>query len=203
MKKIFGYFIQGFAVLVPLIITLYIIIKIISVFVDFFVWIGITGSVWLDVLLGLMVMLLVIVGTGVMASNYFLGNLMHFFEEQFEKLPLIRHIYTPIKDFTDAFVGQKKKFKYPVLVQTSAQNTYKELGFITQQDLSSIGINEYIVVYLPFSYSFAGKMILIKREYVEPFPQSSTDTMKFIISGGIYDLNKKENKEHESSIDEK
>ncbi|GIV29924.1 MAG: hypothetical protein KatS3mg028_0990 [Bacteroidia bacterium] len=190
MKKLLTYFIQGIAVLIPVIVTLYIIIKIISIFVDFFVWIGITGNVLLDVLLGLIVMLMVIIGVGVMASNYFFGNLMHFFENQFEKLPLIRHIYSPVKDFTEAFVGNKKKFKYPVLVQTSPQNNYKEIGFVTRQDLSDMGMEDYVAVYIPFSYSLAGRMILIQKQYIEPFSQNPTDTMKFIISGGIYDMGK-------------
>lgn len=190
MKKILTYFIQGMVVLVPAIVSLYIIIKIISIFVDFFMWIGITGNGLLDVLLGLITMLLMVIGVGVMASNYFFGTMMHFFESQIEKLPLIRHIYSPIKDFTEAFVGNKKKFKYPVLVKTAEQNNFKEIGFITQEDLSAIGMDDYVSVYIPFSYSFAGKMLLIQKKYIEPFNQSPTDTMKFIISGGIYDLSK-------------
>lgn len=192
MKKLLTYFIQGLAVLIPVVITLYIIVKIISVFVDFFLWIGITGNVLLDIILGLVVMLAVVIGTGIMASNYFFNNLMHLLEKQFEKLPLIRHIYSPVKDFIEAFVGDKKKFKYPVLVQTSPHNNYKEIGFVTQKDLSNIGMDEYIAVYLPFSYSFAGKTILIKKEFVEDFHQNATDTMKFIISGGIYEIGEKQ-----------
>lgn len=192
MKKLLTYFIQGLAVLIPVVITLYIIVKIISVFVDFFLWIGITGNVLLDIILGLVVMLAVVIGTGIMASNYFFNNLMHLLEKQFEKLPLIRHIYSPVKDFIEAFVGDKKKFKYPVLVQTSSHNNYKEIGFVTQKDLSNIGMDEYIAVYLPFSYSFAGKTILIKKKFVEDFHQNATDTMKFIISGGIYEIGEKQ-----------
>lgn len=194
MKKLLRYFIQGIVVLIPVIVTLYIIIKIVSIFVDFFVWIGITGNVLLDVLLGLVVMLMVVIGVGVMASNYFFGNLMHLFETQFEKLPLIRHIYSPVKDFTEAFVGNKKKFKYPVLVQTSTENNYKEIGFVTRQDLSDFGMEDYVAVYIPFSYSLAGKMILVQKQYVEPFSQNPTDTMKFVISGGIYEMEKEQTK---------
>jgi len=188
MKKILTYFIQGIAILVPVIVTIYIILKIFSIFVDFFVWIGITGNMFLDVVLGLTTMFLIIIGIGILASNYFFGNIMHYFEHQFEKLPIVRHIYSPIKDFTEAFVGNKKKFKYPVLVQTSSHNNYKEIGFITQKDLSNLKLDDYVVVYIPFSYSLAGKMILIKKEFIEPLDQNPTDIMKFIISGGIYDL---------------
>lgn len=191
MKKIFTYFVQGIAILIPLIITLYIIIKLLFIFIDFFVWIGITGNLWLDIILGLLVMMIVVIGVGALASNYFFGNLMHFLETQFEKLPLIRHIYSPIKDFTEAFVGNKKKFKYPVLIQTSPQNNYKEIGFITQQDLNHLGMNDYVSVYVPFSYSFAGKLILIKKENIEPLNVHPTDAMKFIVSGGIYDIENK------------
>lgn len=193
MKKILTYFIQGIAILIPLIITIYIIIKIVSVFIDLFVWIGITGNKFLDVILGLLSMLVVVTFVGIMASNYFLGNIMHFLEEKFEKLPLIRHIYSPIKDFTDAFVGNKKKFRHPVLIQLSSNDNYRCIGFITQDDLNKLGLKEYISVYIPFSYSLAGKMIIIKKEFIEPLSQNPTDIMKFIISGGVYEFENHEN----------
>lgn len=196
MKKLLFYFIQGLVVLVPLIITLYIVIRIIFLFVDILTKIGITGNLWIDAFIGVIAMVIFVVGTGIMASNYFFSKLMHFLEGRFEKLPLIRHIYSPIKDFTEAFVGNKKKFKYPVLVNLSKDGHYKEIGFITQQDLSIIQMGEYIAVYLPFSYSFAGKVILVKKEYVESFPTDPTDAMKFVVSGGIYELGHSTSQEH-------
>ncbi len=194
MKKIISYLIQGLVVLVPVAITLYVIIKLFSIFIDFFVWIGITDNLYLDILLGFIFFLLLTFAAGVLASNYFFSNLLHYFENKFERLPLIRHIYSPIKDFIEAFIGNKKKFKHPVLISIE-NSTRKEIGFVTQQDLTNFGLTDYVAVYLPFSYSFAGKLVLIKKEYVEPLPHSAANTMKFIISGGISDIENKETSE--------
>jgi len=85
-----------------------------------------------------------------------------------------------------AFVGSKKKFKRPVLVTLDKANNIKQLGFITQEDLSDMGIDkEYMGVYMPFSYGFSGKLLIVHKDNVTPVDGSSTDVMKFIVSGGV------------------
>ncbi|HAZ25479.1 MAG TPA: hypothetical protein DCY95_13425, partial [Algoriphagus sp.] len=66
------------------------------------------------------------------------------------KIPLVNLLYTSIKDLMGAFVGDKKKFSSPVIVQIS--DTLSRLGFITQEDMSEIGEPDLIAVYFPHSY---------------------------------------------------
>ncbi|HNP99199.1 MAG TPA: DUF502 domain-containing protein, partial [Bacteroidia bacterium] len=97
----------------------------------------------------------------------------------------------------EAFVGEKRRFNKPVLVRLEKDNDINRIGFITQEDLSEIGLGkDKVAVYLPFSYSFAGELIVLPRENISPINASGTDMMKFIISGGVTEI--KDGKDQQS-----
>jgi uncharacterized membrane protein len=124
---------------------------------------------------------------GALASSYVFKPVFDFFEDKLEHAPFIRHIYSPVKDFTNAFVGNKKKFNKPVLVLTNASANIEEIGFITQEDLSDFNIQNKVAVYLPLSYSLSGKLIIVPIENIKPLDAHGADAMKFVLSGGIAD----------------
>jgi uncharacterized membrane protein len=105
-----------------------------------------------------------------------------------EKAPLIKTIYSSVKDLMGAFVGSKKRFNKPVLVLTNREAGIYKLGFITQTDLHELGISEMVAVYLPYSYAFSGMLIIVDQKNIRPIDASSADVMKFIISGGVTDI---------------
>ena len=84
-----------------------------------------------------------------------------------------------------AFVGDKRKFNKPVLVTMNKENNLYQIGFITQEDLKELGLNEMVAVYIPQSYAFAGHHFLVPKENVKSLNVSGTIAMKFIVSGGI------------------
>jgi uncharacterized membrane protein len=90
-----------------------------------------------------------------------------------------------VKDLLAAFVGDKKKFDRPVLVRINKENQLHRVGFITQQDLSDLGLKDMVVVYFPQSYAVAGDHFVVPRENVQPLNVSGPIAMKFIISGGV------------------
>ena len=59
------------------------------------------------------------------------------------------------------------------------------IGFVTQDSLASLGLSEYVTVYLPFSYSIAGSLILFPANAIAPIPADSADVLAFIVSGGV------------------
>jgi uncharacterized membrane protein len=103
--------------------------------------------------------------------------------------PLVKIIYTSVKDLLTAFVGQKKRFNQPVLVNISRDGALQKIGFVTNEDLSDIGITEKkIAVYLPHSYAWSGNLFIVPADYVTKIDASSTDVMKYIISAGVTKL---------------
>jgi len=60
-----------------------------------------------------------------------------------------------------------------------------QIGFVTQEDLSSLGLQDMVAVYFPHSYAFSGNHFLVPKESVRPLNISGPTAMKFIVSGGI------------------
>ncbi len=98
---------------------------------------------------------------------------------------MVRIFYTAFKDLISAFVGDKKKFKTPVLITLNKENNIRKLGFLTQESFNEIGEDESVAVYCPHSYAFSGDMFIVPRENVKPVNISSAEAMKLIVSGGV------------------
>ena len=87
------------------------------------------------------------------------------------------------------FVGKKKGFENAVLIKLYENSTIQRIGFITNEDLNSLGIKEgKVLVYLPHSYAFSGQLFVVDRSYITPIDRSSSEIMKLIISGGITEI---------------
>ena len=190
MKKILKFFLQGLLFVVPIAITLSVIVKSIlwiDSLLPFQIPIKIPGFSSLEIPgLGLLTIFLFISFVGFISIRYIRNPLFAYIERAIERAPLVKLIYSSVKDLEEAFVGEKRRFNKPVLVRLEKDSQINRIGFITKEDLSEIGIEkDMVAVYLPFSYSFAGELIILPRENISPLNASGTDAMKFIISGGV------------------
>jgi uncharacterized membrane protein len=193
MKRLTRYFIEGMLFLGPVVVTVYI-IYMIFVKVDGIFQFQIPG-------MGFLVTLLIIFIIGFLTSNLLTKRLTHYIDHAFMRLPLVKMLYTSIKDLVGAFVGDKKGFNKPVAVNLVPGSNISVVGFVTAEDLTSFGLADKVAVYLPQSYNFAGNLIIVPREQITPIEADSGDLMAFIVSGGISqkhqvdDTPKKEDKE--------
>jgi len=188
MNKVLTYFLQGLVLSIPFGITVILFVKLFQFFEGVFSFVGLTGYPIIDTVISIISVLLIITIIGILASSFIFKKLFAYFEEKLEHAPFIRHIYSPIKDFMNAFMGNKKKFTKPVLVLTNPQANIEEIGFITQDDLSEWGIKGKFAVYLPYSYSFSGRLVIVPKEQITPLNTEGSDAMKFIVSGGVTDV---------------
>jgi uncharacterized membrane protein len=109
-------------------------------------------------------------------------------ESLLERTPGIKFVYSTIKDFFEAFAGNKRKFTKSVLVSIGAPDVW-QIGFITQEDLQKFDLQEFVAVYVPQAYAFAGHLYFVKRDRVRIITDvSSADAMKFAISGGVAEV---------------
>src|SRR5207302_10655721 len=100
---------------------------------------------------------------------------------------LVKIIYTSIKDLMEDFVGEKKKFTEPVIIDINSIGV-QCIGFITRKDLSMLGLEGKIAVYLPYSYSLTGHLLIVSADKVKPLNVNPTEVMKFLMSAGITGL---------------
>jgi uncharacterized membrane protein len=190
MNSILKYFLQGLVLFIPLGITIIVFVQIFQFFEGLFSFVGLTGSPFLDTIISFVALLLFITIVGLLASSFIFKRLFAFFEEKLEHAPFVRHIYSPIKDFMNAFMGNKKRFTKPVLVLTNPQANIQEVGFITQDDLGEWGLKDKYAVYLPYSYSFSGRLVIVPKEQITALNAVGSEAMKFVISGGVTDVDK-------------
>ena len=177
MKRITRYFFEGLLVLLPLVATIYVIYAVFRK-IDSIYEFKIPG-------MGFLLTIVTITIVGFISSNFIAKKLVRTMDNVFAQLPLVKMIYTSVKDLIGAFVGDKKRFDKPVLVTLSPANNIQAVGFVTRQSLDHLGVMDKVAVYLPQSYNFAGYLIVVPRDQVTPLIADSGDIMAFIVSGGV------------------
>lgn len=179
-KRILRYFFSGTLFIVPLVATVY------------FIYVAFRKLDDLLALpypgLGFAIIFFAITAFGYLTTNFAFRTFVSWFDRGVNKIPLVKLIYASIKDLLSAFVGEKKKFNRPVLVEINKENKLFQIGFITQSDLSELGLNDMVSVYLPHSYAFSGLHYIVSKDRITPLNIPGTIAMKYIVSGGVSGL---------------
>lgn len=207
VQRILQYFVKGLLFVFPVGATIIILVALIG-------WIdGLVNNLFQNLFgfelpgLGIIIVFLGIALFGYLLSNAFFNAIFRVLDKSIQKTPFVSLIYTSLKELTEAFVGDKKKFNKPVVVEMTESGMHR-LGFITQEDLSALDIEGLVAIYCPHSYNFSGNLFLIPRDKVTPLDANPTDIMKFIVSAGVTNIrsegksSKHESKSHESSTGE-
>lgn len=180
MKTLLGYFWRGCLVLAPISATAYVAYYVVSFF-DHLVPVGIPG-------LGFILTLALITVVGFLTSNVIGQAVVDATESWLVSVPVVKLVYSSIRDLLNAFVGDKKRFDYPVFVTLFPGSQTRVLGFVTREDLNALGTVGDVAVYIPQSYNFAGNLIIVPQTQVERIETSSSDLLAFIVSGGVSGL---------------
>ena len=199
LRKMARYFLQGLIILAPIAIT---VLAVTSLF-DF------VDNILPDIIeriapnllrndetgkpvripgIGFILVVLIVIGVGYISSSFIVGRFVELFDKVLERTPGIKLIYSTVKDFVEAFAGDKRKFDRPVLVNIQSSEVW-QIGFITQDEADRFGLTEFVAVYLPQSYAFAGHLYFVKRERIKILTSvSASEAMKFAISGGVTEI---------------
>ena len=197
-KGLLQYFLQGLLILAPIAITFWAIAAVFE-FVD-----GILPNIIHGIYpaliedahghlriipgVGFVVVIALVLLVGYASSSFIFTKIVEGFDKLLQKTPGIKIIYSTLKDFFEAFAGEKKKFTNNVLANVDDNDVWR-IGFITQDDMVEFGLKEYVAVYIPMSYSISGNVYVIPRSRIKPITNiSAAQTMKFAVSGGVTDV---------------
>ena len=134
------------------------------------------------------ILVLLIIFIGWISSLFFVSRLVALFDKVLEHTPGVKFIYTSVKDFLEAFAGNKKKFDKPVLVNVDGADVWR-VGFITHEDAHNFNLVNHAVVYVPHAYAVSGITYIVPKERIRVLTNiSSADAMKFTISGGVTEV---------------
>lgn len=198
-KRLLKYFLQGLIVLAPIAITIAAIISVFNwidgilpsmmhaIFPD---WIkeDAKGNIEKIPGIGFIIVISLVLLVGWLSSLFMVGKLVDLLDTILEKTPGIKFIYSSVKDFFEAFAGDKKKFDKPVLVCVDDNDIWR-IGFITHNNADDFDMKEYVVVYVPLSYAISGITYIVPPHRIKPLKNlSASDAMKFAVSGGVVDV---------------
>lgn len=197
-KKLLQYFLQGLLILGPVTITAYFIywaVSSIDSWIPIFTYTDLQGVVHVrNYGIGFVIIIGVLVVIGYFSSFFITTRFINFFDKLIEKIPGIKHIYSPTKDFFEAFAGDNKKFTKHVLANVDDNDVWR-FGFVTREDMQDFGLNDYVTVYIPMAYSVAGNVYVIPKNRVKIIENiTASQTMKFAVSGGVTDIDDDETK---------
>lgn len=168
-------FLRGLVIVVPIAVTIYLLVQAFLA-LDRLLRLPTPG-------LGILILLAATVLIGAIAGNFVGRRLFGLTEKLFTKAPIVRIVYAAIKDLLEAFVGNKRRFDRPVTIAVS--NDVRTFGFITRDDLTQLGMPGDVAVYVPFSYTWDGCLLVVSRDRVRPLDADSASIMALVVSGGV------------------
>lgn len=195
-KKLFQYFFQGLVIIAPLGVTIYAVFWLFttvdnilpniiqSIFPNLLREDG-TGELKRIPGIGFLVVIFIVMLVGRVSSSFVMSKLVDLLDGMLERTPGIKFIYSSVKDFLEAFTGNKRKFDRPVLVSVDANEVWR-IGFITQEDAGDFELKEHAVVYIPLSYALTGVTYIVPKQKIKLLNNiGSGEAMKFAVSGGV------------------
>ena len=177
-RLLLGYFFRGLLLIVPVAVIVAVAFEALR-WLDQIVQVDIPG-------LGIVIVLTSIIVIGWLGSTFFYQRMAEIFEDVLRRVPFLKTVYDALKDLMEGLVGSKKKFDRPVLVTPLDGSGLGQLGFLTQEDLSHLGVDSnHVAVYVPYSFAWSGRLFIVPVACITPIDAKAAEVMKFILSGGV------------------
>jgi uncharacterized membrane protein len=136
--------------------------------------------------LGTLAALILVFLIGILMKALLVRQLFAFGEGIVYRVPIIKSIYSAIRDLFDFFTPKKEHFGRVVIVTV---NNMEMIGFITQEDPArmpeSLRNPDSVLVYLPMSYMIGGFTLLIPKQDIKPCQMNMDEAMRFVLTAGI------------------
>jgi len=138
---------------------------------------GVVSAVAMTVLIGLLTHIILF------------QRLFEFGEAILNRLPLVKTIYSAIKDFIGYLSPDNANAMSKVVLVRIPGQEFEQLGFVMREDFSSLtfqpDLPEPVAVYLPMSYQIGGYTLFLPRDSLTPVDMPFEEAMKLVLTGGI------------------
>lgn len=192
-RNLLQYFFQGLAIIAPVGITIYAVLWLFTTVdsilpnVMHYLFPNLVEPIHIPGL-GFVVVILIVLLVGKLSSSFFMSRILDLINGLLERTPGVKFIYSSVKDFFEAFAGNKRKFTKPVLVNVDGPDIWR-IGFITHDDATEFELIDHAAVYIPLSYAITGVTYFVPRQKIKLLNHiSSAEAMKFAVSGGVAEV---------------
>jgi uncharacterized membrane protein len=187
-RRITRVFLTGLLTVLPIVVTVYFTVWLLTFLERFFgkQVLFILPDTWYRTGMGLAVAVAVVFAIGVLMHGYVFRRLFGWLEWLMLEIPLVRSVYTGMRDLLGMFADDSKTALQVVAV--TLPGNMRLLGFVTRtefEDVPGLARPEEVAVYLPMSYQVGGFTVLMPRSAIAPVQMSREDAMKFILTAGL------------------
>ena len=189
MKKIGSILLKGLVTILPIGLTIY-----------FVYWLGVTtetllskpikwviddANYWpgMGLVLGFAFLFLV----GLAVNAFLVRRMLGIGEELLLRVPVVKTVYSAIRDMTRLVNTDKKKGDLDRVVTVDV-GLGRLIGFVTQEHANTLGIgggDDLVAVYLPMSYQIGGYTVYLSRSKVTETDLTVEQAMRIVLTGGV------------------
>lgn len=191
LKKSFRLFLRGLAAMLPLALTLYFIFWLLTLLEQ-------TMQPALELLipapwyfpgLGILVGFALLYTAGIIVNAYVVKHIIDFSGRLMERIPLVKSLYSAIRDFTDLLTTERNQPPQSVVALDMGNNTHM-VGFVTGANAAATLFgpeenSELVGVYFPMSYQIGGYTLYVERSRLRVLDIGFEDAMRLVLTGGV------------------
>lgn len=192
MKQIQKIFVSGLISFLPIAVTIYIVFAGVTI-VD-----SLLGSVVRQFLppeayfpgFGFLATLILIFALGLLLNNFLTAGLFRKIQEKLTEVPLIKVVYSPLRDLMNLFSGGQAQNQLKKVVLVKVSEGKHVLGLVTRENFDDLKLEvslsaSKVSVYIPMSYGLGGYTLLIDKNQLEAFDIPVEKAMSLALTGWI------------------
>ncbi len=196
LTRLRTWFLQGIALLAPLIITLALLIwlgRSVEVFVGGLLQ-HLMPDAWYIPGMGLVAGLVVTLAAGLLANLFLVRWLVEIAEHVLDRIPLVKSLFQGLKDVARFFArtGDQDLGRPVVVTLPVGDASIQLVGFMMQEHAELPLLNadaeveqqDPVAVYLPMSYQVGGYTLYLERRRVQPLAVGAEQALRSVITGG-------------------
>jgi len=138
---------------------------------------------------------------GLLSHVLIFQKLFNLGDAIFHRLPLVKTIYTALKDFIGYLSPDKESEMGKVVMVQLPGQSFQVIGFVTREQFDDLPFtptaDDPVAVYMPMSYQIGGYTLFLPRNCLTPLDMPFEDAMRLVITGAVT-KDKKQNKSSEA-----
>ncbi|RUO77847.1 DUF502 domain-containing protein [Idiomarina seosinensis] len=192
MKTIIQSLLKGFAILLPIIVTVFLVQWLLVTIETWLspIWLAILGETYYFPGLAFISFLGLAILIGFSARWRFMNWIWQLPGILMNKLPLLRSLYGTVNDIFEMMSGKDFADESVVMVTLPGSNM-RLIGIVTKKSgkkddrLSKTLKDDQVAVFLPMSYNVGGYMVIVPSDCVESLDMKPADALQLTISAGL------------------
>jgi uncharacterized membrane protein len=139
--------------------------------------------------MGLVSGLVLIALIGLLSHVLIFQKLFNLGDAIFHRLPLVKTIYTAIKDFIGYLNPDKDSAMSKVVMVQLPGQSFQLIGFVTREQFDDLpftpAAEDPVAVYMPMSYQIGGYTLFLPRSALTPLDIPFETAMRLVLTGAI------------------